>query len=100
MHIKKIQNSKVCFQCHYDMVCVGLAAQNLALNLLQTKRKSNNIEQTWLKAQRFSLGADNGMGMAIMMYFMQQGIHAEFLFTNDEEGRHDRGKRARDSYSI
>lgn len=82
---KENTESKVCFQCHYDMVCVGLAAQNLALNLLQTKRKSNDIEQTWLKAQDSSLGADNGMGMAIMMYFMQQGIHAEFLFTNDEE---------------
>lgn len=77
--------SKVCFQCHYDMVCVGVAAQNLALKLLQTKKKRNNIKQTWLKAQDSSLGADNGMGMAIMMYFMQQGVSAEFLFTNDEE---------------
>ncbi len=82
---KENANPKVCFQCHYDMVCVGVAAQNLALKLLQTKRKKNGKEQTWLKAQDSSLGADNGMGMAMMMYFMQQGMDAEFLFTNDEE---------------
>lgn len=82
---KKNVAPKVCFQSHYDMVCVGVAAQNLALNLLQTKRQHNGIDQTWLKAQDSSLGADNGMGMAIMMYFMQCGMHAEFLFTNDEE---------------
>lgn len=83
--VKKNTKSKVCFQCHYDMVCVGVAAQNLALKLVQTKRRKNNKYQTWLKAQDSSLGADNGMGMAIMMFFMQQGVDAEFLFTNDEE---------------
>lgn len=82
---KENANPKVCFQSHYDMVCVGIAAQNLALKLVQTKRKKNNREQTWLKAQDSSLGADNGIGMAIMMFFMQQGVDAEFLFTNDEE---------------
>lgn len=82
---RKSVNPKVCFQCHYDMVCVGAAAQNLALKLVQTKRKKNGKYQTWLKAQDSSLGADNGMGMAIMMFFMQQGVDAEFLFTNDEE---------------
>lgn len=82
---KENANPKVCFQCHYDMVCVGVAAQNLALKLVQTKRRKNNKNQTWLKAQDSSLGADNGMGMAIMMFFMQQGFDAEFLFTNDEE---------------
>lgn len=82
---KENANPKVCFQCHYDMVCVGVAAQNLALKLMQTRRRRNNKYQTWLKAQDSSLGADNGMGMAIMMFFMQQGVSAEFLFTNNEE---------------
>lgn len=78
-------NPKVCFQCHYDMVCVGAVAQNLALKLIKTRRLRNSKYQTWLKAQDSSLGADNGMGMAIMMFFMKQNIDAEFLFTNDEE---------------
>ncbi|RDU61222.1 aminoacyl-histidine dipeptidase [Helicobacter sp. MIT 14-3879] len=76
---------KICLQSHYDMVCVGLAAQNAPLTLVYDKTNKDGIEKTWLKAQDSSLGADNGMGMAIMMYFMTKNINAEFLFTNDEE---------------
>lgn len=82
---QKSATPTICYQSHYDMVCVGVAAQNLPLNLIQSKRIDEYGEQTWLKAEDSSLGADNGMGMAIMMYFMKQKINAEFLFTNDEE---------------
>ncbi|WP_233707714.1 zinc-binding metallopeptidase family protein [Helicobacter aurati] len=75
----------VCLQSHYDMVCVGAAMQNSPLTLINNKTCENGREQTWLKAQDSSLGADNGIGVAIMMYFMSKGITAEFLFTNDEE---------------
>lgn len=85
MAFKKSEIPQVCYQSHYDMVCVGVAAQNLPLKLIHNKKEYNNITQTWLKAQNSSLGADNGMGMAIMMYFMKKQVNAEFLFTNDEE---------------
>ncbi len=76
---------KVCYQSHYDMVCVGVAEQKLALNLIKEKKVKNGITQTWLKAKDSSLGADNGVGVAIMLYFIKKNVDAEFLFTNDEE---------------
>ncbi len=85
MAFKKNMHPKICYQSHYDMVCVGIAAQNLALKLIKEIRDKDNIKQTWLKAKDSSLGSDNGMGMAIMLYFMKQNVNAEFLFTNDEE---------------
>ena len=64
----------VCLQAHYDMVCVGKAPQ---IELIQ--------KDGWLEAEDSSLGADNGIGVAIMLALMQEGCEAEFLFTNDEE---------------
>ena len=86
-------DSKLCFQSHYDMVCVGEAAKKQALKLeYQTIESTNSPhplpnpqKQTWLKAKDSSLGADNGMGVAIMLYFIEKSLDAEFLFTNDEE---------------
>jgi len=67
-------NPKVCFQSHYDMVCIG---------------DYNNIEIVeeggYLKAKNSTLGADNGIGIAIMMELMNKYKNLEFLFTNDEE---------------
>lgn len=82
---KEYKNPRICLQSHYDMVCVGAAMNKSPLALFSNKTIENGIEKTWLKARDSSLGADNGIGMAIMMYFMTQGINAEFLFTNDEE---------------
>jgi dipeptidase D len=65
---------EICLQSHYDMVCVGKAPQ---IDLYK--------EDGWLKADESSLGADNGVGCAMMLYLMQQGYEAEYLFTNDEE---------------
>ncbi len=65
---------KLCLQAHYDMVCMG---------------KAPNIEvyeeNGWLKALDSSLGADNGMAIAMMMVLMEEGLELEFLFTSDEE---------------
>ena len=67
-------NPKVCFQAHYDMVCIG---------------DYDNIEivetDGYLKAKNSTLGADNGIGKAIMMALMDEYKDLEFLFTNDEE---------------
>ena len=65
---------KVCLQAHYDMVCIG---ECTTIELVQ----ENNI----LRAKNSTLGADNGMGMAIMFDCMQKSAHLECLFTSDEE---------------
>jgi len=61
-------------QSHYDMVCVG-EAPNIELI----------YEKDYLKAKNSSLGADNGIGVAVMLYLMKKYDNLEFLFTNDEE---------------
>jgi dipeptidase D len=67
-------NPKVCFQAHYDMVCIG-DYHNIEI-----------IEENgFLKAKNSTLGADNGIGIAIMMDLMDKYKNLEFLFTNDEE---------------
>ncbi len=65
---------KICLQAHYDMVCVGDAPKIESV-----------IEGNILKAKNSSLGADNGIAIAMMLQLMQEGVEAEFLFTNDEE---------------
>ncbi len=67
-------NPKVCLQSHYDMVCLGDAP---SIELVRDK----NI----LRAKNSTLGADNGMGVAIMLYCMQKYDNLEVLFTADEE---------------
>ncbi|MDX1808015.1 MAG: Xaa-His dipeptidase [Sulfurospirillaceae bacterium] len=65
---------KICLQSHYDMVCLG-DAPNIELV------KENNI----LKTKNSTLGADNGIGVSIMLYCMQKYNDLECLFTSDEE---------------
>lgn len=67
-------NPKICLQAHMDMVCVGNAPK---IEIVE--------ENDWIKAKDSSLGADNGIGIAIMMYLMENYKNIEFLFTNDEE---------------
>jgi len=65
---------KLSLQAHYDMVCIG---------------KAPNIEiyeeDGWLKAKESSLGADNGIAIAMMMELMDAREELEFLITADEE---------------
>ena len=65
---------KLCLQAHYDMVCVGKAP------FIETYIKDNI-----LRAKESSLGADNGMAIAMMMVLMDRGLELEFLLTSDEE---------------
>lgn len=65
---------KLCLQAHYDMVCIGKAPDIVAYE-----------EDGWLKARGSSLGADNGMAIAMMMELMDNGVELEFLITSDEE---------------
>ena len=64
----------LCLQAHYDMVCMGKAPQ------IETC-----VEEGWMKAKDSSLGADNGMAIAMMMQLMDEGKELEFLLTSDEE---------------
>ena len=61
-------------QAHYDMVCMGKAPK------IETY-----MEKGWMKAKESSLGADNGMAIAMMMQLMDEGQALEFLLTSDEE---------------
>jgi len=65
---------KLCLQAHYDMVCIGKAPK------IETY-----LEEGWMKAKDSSLGADNGMAIAMMMQLMDEGEVLEFLLTSDEE---------------
>jgi len=65
---------KVCLQCHYDMVCIGDVEK---IELIE--------EEGTLRAKNSTLGADNGMGMAIMFTCMEKFSDLECLFTIDEE---------------
>ncbi|WP_263832994.1 Xaa-His dipeptidase [Sulfurospirillum oryzae] len=65
---------KICLQAHYDMVCIG-----------DTQKIEVMVEGTLIKAKNSTLGADNGMGMAIMFWAMEHNDHLECLFTADEE---------------
>ncbi|SFV91140.1 Aminoacyl-histidine dipeptidase (Peptidase D) [hydrothermal vent metagenome] len=65
---------RLCLQAHYDMVCMGKAPQ------IETY-----VEEGWMKARDASLGADNGMAIAMMMQLMEEGKVLAFFFTSDEE---------------
>jgi dipeptidase D len=65
---------KLALQAHYDMVCMGKAP------IIETY-----IEEGWMYARDASLGADNGIAIAMMMQLMEQGAELEFLLTADEE---------------
>ncbi|WP_291952768.1 M20/M25/M40 family metallo-hydrolase [Campylobacter sp.] len=67
-------NPKICLQSHYDMVCMGNAPK---IEIYE--------EQGFLKAKNSSLGADNGIGVALMMQALKDYENIECLFTNNEE---------------
>ncbi|MDR2081127.1 MAG: M20/M25/M40 family metallo-hydrolase [Campylobacteraceae bacterium] len=68
------QKPLICLQSHYDMVCLGDAPN------VEIYEKDG-----WLRAANSTLGADNGIGAAIMMYMMERHDNIECLFTSDEE---------------
>ena len=65
---------KLALQSHYDMVCVGKAPD---IEIYE--------DNGWLSAKESSLGADNGIGIAMMLSLIDEGKELEFLFTADEE---------------
>jgi dipeptidase D len=71
--IKKT-TSRLALQAHYDMVCVGEAPKIETI-----------IENGWMRAKNSTLGADNGIAIAMMMALMDEKIECEFILTSDEE---------------
>ena len=67
-------NPTLALQAHYDMVCMG-EAPNI----------DTYIEEGWMGAKDSSLGADNGIAIAMMMQLMDDGAELEFVLTADEE---------------
>lgn len=68
------KSPKICFQAHYDMVCIG------------EHQKMELVEQNgYLFAKNSTLGADNGIGVAVMLKLIAEGQDQEYLFTADEE---------------
>lgn len=65
---------RICLQAHYDMVCVNTDGK-VSLDL------SGDV----LKARGSSLGADNGIGVAMMLALIEENTSGYYLFTNDEE---------------
>lgn len=65
---------KICLQGHYDMVCVGRAPD---IELIE--------KDGVLSAKESSLGADNGMAIAMALDMLSKFDNLEILFTNDEE---------------
>ncbi|WP_345977243.1 M20/M25/M40 family metallo-hydrolase [Sulfurimonas sp. HSL3-7] len=72
--LAKKEGSKVTLQAHYDMVCIGVEYP------LVLREKEG-----WLSADDSTLGADNGMGMAMMLSMMEAGEQVDCLFTAEEE---------------
>lgn len=79
-------NKKIILQAHMDMVCEKNSDTifNFDTDPIQTY-----IEEDWLKAKGTTLGADNGIGMSMMLAVLAseslQHPAIECLFTVDEE---------------
>jgi dipeptidase D len=67
------EGANVTLQAHYDMVCVGQSEVEAV------------IKDDFIYAKNSSLGADNGIGCAMMLALMQENYAVDCLFTNDEE---------------
>ncbi|MEW6708208.1 MAG: beta-Ala-His dipeptidase [Candidatus Riflebacteria bacterium] len=77
----------VVLQSHLDMVCIARPGEEFQWGKDQIEPI---IKDGWLHAKKTTLGADNGVGIAVMLDFMKNlpGRHGpiELLFTTDEEG--------------
>ncbi|OQX74875.1 MAG: hypothetical protein B6D59_01015 [Campylobacteraceae bacterium 4484_4] len=65
---------RLCLQAHYDMVCVGKAPE---IEIVE--------KEGYLSAKESTLGADNGIGVAMALHFLHAHNNLEALFTADEE---------------
>ena len=105
VHVSATGDSKaepVVLQCHVDIVAVTASGDNggadAARGLIPTtrgdldpsnsKRLKDNPQGDWILAPYTTLGADNGLGVAMMMALAessQRPVPLQLLFTIDEE---------------
>lgn len=74
-------NPKCCLQGHYDMVVVGKACEKKPIELYEEVKEGKRF----LRAKDSSLGADNGIAIALCLALASKYEHIECLFSNDEE---------------
>lgn len=79
------KNTTLVFQAHMDMVCVADRGvdHDFTGDAIEIKEKDG-----WLYAPGTTLGADDGLGVAVMLGLMEDGSPSgrlEFIFTADEE---------------
>lgn len=74
-------NPKCCLQGHYDMVAVGQARDKKPLELFEEEQDGKRF----LRAKDSSLGADNGIAIALCLALASKYEDVECLFSNDEE---------------
>ncbi|MBC7080824.1 MAG: aminoacyl-histidine dipeptidase [Thermoplasmatales archaeon] len=74
--------AKITFQCHMDMVCEK--NKDVVHDFLKDGIKPY-IDGDYVRARGTTLGADNGIGIAISLALMEKNLPIEFLFTVDEE---------------
>ncbi len=84
--IKKYVNNKkpIIFQCHLDMVC----EKNPNIEFDFARDPIQVIEQNgYLKANKTTLGADNGIGVALLLNILDSNlpVSIEAIFTTKEE---------------
>ncbi len=80
------EKASVCLQCHLDMVC----EKNSDIEHDFTKDPIKAyIDGEYVKARGTTLGADNGIGIAVLLALLEEKEHLhpplELLFTVDEE---------------
>lgn len=63
---------RICLQAHYDMVLIGEIVEPI-------------VKNNMLMAKDSSLGADNGIAVAVILHCLQIFDNFEALITNDEE---------------
>ncbi len=72
----------ITFQCHMDMVCEK--NKDVEHDFSKDGIKPY-IDGDYVRARGTTLGADNGIGIAICLALMEKSLPLEFLFTVDEE---------------
>lgn len=81
---------KICLQAHCDMVLMGESSESAEPNTPGASGAPLTpvepiVRGDFLCAKNSSLGADNGIGVAAILYFCAGAADFEALITNDEE---------------
>ena len=86
----------IMLQAHLDMVCAAQSGKNIDMSVTPPQLV---IDGDWLRADGTTLGADNGIGVAMMFALLDNTdtVHPPLVcvFTVDEEDGHGRGVRSR-----